>query len=159
MKMRVGSIVKVMIVCLVLAGVTGAVLILPDILEDRRVAAEERAAVERADEQRERRYQEEERRWRQAQGLRDRETRAIRAAVEDTLIDPSSARFGDIKHDNDFTVACIEVNAKNRMGGYTGNTPFAVAKINGDWVSLSAADGNTLRQCYSAVYSSFKNIE
>jgi hypothetical protein len=55
-------------------------------------------------------------------GCSSRKT-AVEQVVKETLVDPDSAKFGTMK---DFTTSggtkrvCIEVNAKNRMGGYNG---------------------------------------
>lgn len=56
---------------------------------------------------------------------------AARAAVVEDLIDPESARITierlvdpDPKAGGSCITACGTVNAKNRMGGYTGAVPF-----------------------------------
>lgn len=53
---------------------------------------------------------------------------AARRLVRVSLIDPESARFRSIQARPD--VICGQVNAKNRMGGYTGFTRF-IAYRNG----------------------------
>ncbi len=45
-------------------------------------------------------------------------------AVKQQLNDPDSAEFRDERKMSDGTI-CGEVNAKNRMGGYVGFTPYA----------------------------------
>ena len=53
-----------------------------------------------------------------------------KANVIATLSDPSSAQFRDYKIDGaDF---CIEVNGKNKFGGYVGFTWFVVFMIHPD---------------------------
>lgn len=45
-------------------------------------------------------------------------------AVSSILIDPYSAQFRDLYRSKDDDGVCGEVNAKNRMGAYTGYTAF-----------------------------------
>lgn len=57
----------------------------------------------------------------------------VKKAVLATLIDPDSAKFGE------FTLigkkgACLTVNAKNRLGGYTGDSEAYLVKINDKWI-------------------------
>lgn len=48
------------------------------------------------------------------------------------LIDPNSATFRNITYNDFFNKNwCGEINAKNRMGGYTGWQEFTVSKIDG----------------------------
>lgn len=55
----------------------------------------------------------------------------IQDAVRARLKDPDSARFGEL------TVvgkqACITVNAKNSMGGYTGDQQAYLQEADGNW--------------------------
>lgn len=44
--------------------------------------------------------------------------------VRSQLVDPSSAKFGDIVISKKSKSICGSVNARNRMGGYTGFTSF-----------------------------------
>lgn len=66
--------------------------------------------------------------------------REIKKAVEESLIDPESVRYGDIivyTDDEGEEQACAMVNARNRMGGYTGEQMVNLYKSDeGDWVSL-----------------------
>lgn len=61
-----------------------------------------------------------------------------REIVLTILKDPDSARFGK------FTVfgekACLTVNAKNSMGGYTGDQQAVLKKTKGKWVFLFMVD-------------------
>ena len=50
----------------------------------------------------------------------------IEAQVREALRDPDSARFGEMSISADGTLACGTVNAKNGMGGYTGDQTFMV---------------------------------
>ncbi|WP_294302470.1 hypothetical protein [uncultured Sphingomonas sp.] len=43
------------------------------------------------------------------------------AAVRDSLKDPESARFGEFYFNEKTGKGCLSVNAKNSMGGYTGD--------------------------------------
>lgn len=52
--------------------------------------------------------------------------RDIIAQVKDKLLDGESARWRWPKHIAEFGLYCGFVNAKNRMGAYTGFTPFMV---------------------------------
>ena len=67
-------------------------------------------------------------------------TSDIEEAVRENLIDPDSAKFGEIIEYTDAdgdTMACVMVNAKNRMGGYTGESIVTVMKTaDGDWRAL-----------------------
>ena len=57
-------------------------------------------------------------------------------AVRERLSDPDSAQFSEIfKGPESGGALCGLVNAKNRMGGYVGRTPFYYSKASGD-VSL-----------------------
>jgi uncharacterized lipoprotein YajG len=62
---------------------------------------------------------------------------AIEDVVRENLIDPDSAQFGEIVEytgrDGD-AEACVMVNSKNRMGGYTGESVVVVQKdADGNW--------------------------
>jgi len=58
----------------------------------------------------------------------------VKEAVKDRLIDPQSAQFGAITFSTSGSEACAEVNAKNRMGGYTGRKQVQLRKLKGQWV-------------------------
>ncbi|WP_139150920.1 hypothetical protein [Halofilum ochraceum] len=73
--------------------------------------------------------------------LTDQQVKAIKAGVRDALVDPESARFGNMvagaKNDGSIYV-CGMVNAKNRMGGYSGATPFiGMILSNGQFAPVS----------------------
>lgn len=50
----------------------------------------------------------------------------VKSLVTANLIDPGSAKFGSINPGSDSKHYCGTVNAKNRMGGFTGTQPFVV---------------------------------
>ena len=53
--------------------------------------------------------------------------RDVMQAVEKTLVDPGSAKFGDIvKTELGY---CVEVNAKNRLGAYVGTSVYFVSNL------------------------------
>ncbi|QBX37219.1 hypothetical protein E4M02_02605 [Brevundimonas sp. S30B] len=54
---------------------------------------------------------------------------AARAALDERLLDYPSARFREVRGNN--MVLCGNVNAKNRMGAYSGWTRFAVFHSDG----------------------------
>lgn len=62
-------------------------------------------------------------------------------AVTDTLIDPQSAQFSDWTFFPLQRATCARINAKNRLGGYTGRSHFAFKDGN-----LELADGDTLSE-------------
>jgi len=69
------------------------------------------------------------------------ESGQIKRVIRDSLVDPDSVKFrGDVVHSEDGNRACILVNAKNKMGGYTGFTPVVVDKNNGKWVDPMSMD-------------------
>lgn len=56
------------------------------------------------------------------------EKAAVEDAVRGFLIDPDSAKFGEITivETSDGKKACATTNAKNRMGGYTGDKQISL---------------------------------
>lgn len=54
-------------------------------------------------------------------------------AVRETLKDPESAKFGDFYYNEKTKQACLAVNAKNSMGGYTGETPMFLTREGDGW--------------------------
>ncbi|OSM04337.1 hypothetical protein [Magnetofaba australis] len=57
--------------------------------------------------------------------LTEADKKIIEDAVKEKLVDPFSAKFKWMPYNGDKTY-CGLVNAKNRMGGYTGFVPFTV---------------------------------
>lgn len=52
--------------------------------------------------------------------------REVERTVRESLKDPDSARFKDVRSAGGGAVGCGTVNARNSMGGYVGDTPFLV---------------------------------
>lgn len=48
------------------------------------------------------------------------EEKAAQKAVLEVLKDPDSAKFGEFQYNAETKRACLGVNSKNSMGGYTG---------------------------------------
>jgi len=65
---------------------------------------------------------------------------AVKKAVRESLVDPDSAKFGSVKYSKNGEAACVTVNAKNRMGGYTGDSQIIVEKIDGKWSAINDED-------------------
>ena len=65
---------------------------------------------------------------------------AVKEAIKDRLIDPESVQFGRITFSPGGNDACAEVNAKNRMGGYTGRKQVQLRKLDGDWDWVSDSE-------------------
>lgn len=59
----------------------------------------------------------------------------IKIAIVASLKDPDSARFGVLTQVTPDKY-CVTVNAKNSMGGYTGNQEAIVVKLNGAWQTV-----------------------
>lgn len=59
-----------------------------------------------------------------------------RKAVLENLKDPDSAKFGKFTNIND-KAACLTVNARNSMGGYTGDQQASLIKQEGKWIAIS----------------------
>ena len=68
---------------------------------------------------------------------------SVKAVVKEPLVDPNSAQFKNISKSS--IGYCGEVNAKNRMGGYTGFKRFhAFQSVDGSWnVGWAAAEGES----------------
>lgn len=56
-------------------------------------------------------------------------------AVLERLKDPDSAKFGKFTVIDD-KASCLTVNARNSMGGYTGDQQASLMKNEGKWVVL-----------------------
>ena len=57
-------------------------------------------------------------------------------AVMERLKDPDSAKFGQFTNIND-EAACLTVNARNSMGGYTGDQQAFLLKEKEKWLVVS----------------------
>lgn len=71
-----------------------------------------------------------------------REKRDAMAAVESYMVDPDSAKFRNVTKDG--IEVCGEVNAKNRMGGYTGYTHFRAIRIENEWAVTVDSDNSEI---------------
>ncbi len=56
----------------------------------------------------------------------------IKKVTLQNLKDPESAKFGEVKIINN-RLACLTVNAKNSMGGFSGNQQAFLRKEGGKW--------------------------
>lgn len=72
----------------------------------------------------------------------------IKKAVRERLKDPDSAKFGKLTQINE-NLACITVNSRNSMGGYSGDQQAAVIRagviegLEGDnWLALTIVNGS-----------------
>ncbi len=66
-------------------------------------------------------------------GCGSSETKAKDAVLE-VLKDPESAKFGGFSEYEDKSRACLTVNSRNSMGGYTGNQQAKLSKLkDGGW--------------------------
>jgi hypothetical protein len=65
------------------------------------------------------------------------ERTSITNAVAKTLFDAESARYGEVRVIPQ-SLACVEVNAKNRFGGYTGFQSVVAKYIKGQWYSIQS---------------------
>lgn len=72
------------------------------------------------------------------------ESQAQRAVIQ-SLKDPDSAKFGKFTEFGRDT-ACIGVNAKNSMGGYTGEQQALMVKKSGAWNVLVISE-QTHQEC------------
>lgn len=70
------------------------------------------------------------------------EIKEIKEAVLAGLVDPTSAQFEEeVRYFLGRSGACIKVNAKNRMGGYTGRKNASVLRLkSGNWQMLRLED-------------------
>ena len=82
---------------------------------------------------------------------------SIKKEIKNNLKDPDSAKFGEFTikgtgHKNpqgqELLMACVTVNAKNSMGGYTGNQEASLIK-NGDKWEFSTFSEISHAQCLS----------
>lgn len=69
---------------------------------------------------------------------------AAKSVVRESLKDPESAIFGEYSKIGD--AACLTVNAKNSMGGYTGAQQALLTKDDGEW-TVSGIDEISHSDC------------
>jgi hypothetical protein len=65
------------------------------------------------------------------------EKSAVEDAVRQNLKDPDSARFSTFYYSKNTKRACITVNAKNSMGGYTGDKEIQLQRGADGWEWVS----------------------
>nr|WP_315227151.1 hypothetical protein [uncultured Limnohabitans sp.] len=66
-------------------------------------------------------------------GCDNSDVNGIKTAVKERLIDPDSVKFGNTRVGEAGVQACIEYNAKNRMGGYNGQKIASLSKSPNGW--------------------------
>jgi hypothetical protein len=66
-------------------------------------------------------------------GCGDSDVKKLESAVKDRLIDPGSVKFGSVIFSKDGEEACIEYNAKKRMGGYVGQNIAMLELVFSEW--------------------------
>lgn len=84
-------------------------------------------------------------------GCTDADIWRARSELKLKLYDAESAQFRNEKvfKVNGTTLVCGEINAKNRLGGYSGFQPFVVQ--DGEWVTMGDKDAETIdRTCEGA---------
>lgn len=64
-----------------------------------------------------------------------------RKAVLGSLKDPDSAKFGKFSQANEES-ACLTVNARNAMGGYTGDQQATLIKLDNEWIVMDITKGS-----------------
>jgi len=74
-------------------------------------------------------------------------------AVLASLKDPDSAKFGEFTLVND-NAACLTVNARNSLGGYTGDQQAYLIKKNNLWNVLTIQGGLSHQKCIEIMASS-----
>jgi hypothetical protein len=59
------------------------------------------------------------------------------AVVRQSLRDPDSAKFGEFYYNRKTKKACLTTNAKNGLGGYTGDSQVRLEKTGDGWEYLA----------------------
>lgn len=73
--------------------------------------------------------------------------------VRRLLNDPESARFSQLTPGKQSGDTCGLVNARNRMGGYVGDTPFFFEKSSGTTAIVKSPDDNDFRMLWLGIRS------
>ncbi|HOY86834.1 MAG: hypothetical protein V9G21_04380 [Methylotenera sp.] len=73
------------------------------------------------------------------------ENSKITEVIRASLIDPDSAKFGKISINENR--ACVNVNSKNTLGGYTGNQIAHMQKYHNEWKVLLISDSLSYEEC------------
>jgi hypothetical protein len=68
------------------------------------------------------------------------ESQDLENHIRSSLKDPDSAKFGEINISQSGKFACVEVNAKNSFGGYTGFSSMILKKVSGKWNIIQRYD-------------------
>lgn len=74
---------------------------------------------------------------------------AVERTVRENLKDPESARFGTFYHNAKLKRACLTVNAKNSMGGYTGDKEVRLFQTDDGWL-WTGEEEETPEDCRAA---------
>ena len=72
-------------------------------------------------------------------------------AVSQLLIDPDSAKFEGLTKGTEDYIVCGRVNAKNRMGGYVGFSPFFYYSDSKQATLVKPADTSDFRSYWLAL--------
>lgn len=72
-------------------------------------------------------------------------------AVKRLLNDPDSAQFSELKNGKNKGDVCGMVNAKNRMGGYVGATPFFYEKLTETSAIVKAPEDSDFRSLWLGI--------
>lgn len=75
----------------------------------------------------------------------DEDELAARKAAAAILIDPESARFGQFTKVSSVE-ACLTVNARNTLGGYSGNQEMALLKGPRGWFAIRTIEAPVLKK-------------
>ncbi|KZC74976.1 hypothetical protein [Sphingobium yanoikuyae] len=70
----------------------------------------------------------------------DRNKSGAEDAVRQALKDPESGKFGAFYFNGKTKKGCLTVNAKNSMGGYTGDQQAYVQQSDEGWLTIGIAD-------------------
>lgn len=71
--------------------------------------------------------------------------------VKKLLNDPDSAKFSEMQDGKNKGDVCGLVNAKNRMGGYVGNTPFFYQKSTSTTAIVKSPDDSDFRRLWLGI--------
>ncbi|QOL80441.1 hypothetical protein [Pseudooceanicola spongiae] len=84
----------------------------------------------------------------------------LESSVRSSLKDPESAKFSRItaiKGEAELITACGQVNAKNSLGGYAGDMPFAVFLMSPDDVAM-LGDTGMMQETVEKICSSVHDV-
>ena len=70
----------------------------------------------------------------------DRARHNAEAVVRENLKDPDSAKFGEFYFNEKTGKGCLTVNARNSMGGYTGDQQAYVRRTDKGWETYEIAE-------------------